>query len=703
MIDAMVRALAGNDPDRAQEMNGVGFDRTDGGRGHQLAALPVEQWTETDHQYARYLVQKYQGQLRSYGFDTHAVLRILKSPDYKHRPTERAALRRVGADLVLTFPYDPVIIARRRAMNVRARWDAANKWWVIAPGDEQAARAFADSIGAEITDSALEACATAPAPEPPKITVSVDGGRIIVSGTPFSSKDKLKAIPGARWDPERKAWTYPESVAVAQALAWVIGDQPGLHPYTDALRAADEAQALRDAADLPEIPGLSGSSWTHQRQAYAFASRVDGAMLAMAMGTGKTRVAVGLASEAARTLILCPLSVVPVWPREFKKHAPARMQVVSALDRGSVADKARRVELDEAIARNRDVPHVVVVNYDSARSDPLAKWLLARKWDLVILDESHKIKAPGGVTSLFVARLRTVAAKRVCLTGTPMPHSPLDVYAQFRFLDPGIYGTSFVRFRNKYAVMGGFQNHQIIGWRDMDDLNAKFYSRAYRADKSVITLPDAVHVERYGRLEPAAARAYANLEDALYTEVDAGQVTAANALVKLLRLAQVTGGWLPDDNGDYHRVSTVKQTMLEDAIEDFGDEPSVVVCRFQRDLDAVHAVAAKLGKTSSELSGRRNDLLAWQNGETDVLALQIQAGGVGIDLTRARYMVMYSIGYSLGDYDQVLARVHRPGQDRPVTYVHLIIEDSIDETIRKALDTRADLVEAALKRREVNG
>ena len=534
------------------------------------------------------------------------------------------------------------------------------------------------------------------------IAVTVTGDRIAVQA-PFAYTAKLRTIPGARWNPDAKAWTFPASPAVAQALAWVIGDQPGLHPFTDALRAADEAQALRDAVDLPEIPGLAGTSWPHQRQAYAFASRLDGAMLAMAMGTGKSRVAVGLAGAAGRTLILCPLSVVPVWPREFTKHSPDRLQVVSALDRGSVADKVRRVELDEAIARNRDIPLVVVVNYDSARTDPLAKWLLARKWDLVVCDESHRAKSPGGVTSLFVARLRAVATRRVCLTGTPMPHSPLDVYGQFRFLDPGIYGTSFVRFRNRYAVMGGFQNHQVISWRDMDDLNARFYSRAYRADKSVISLPDAVHVERYGRLEPAMQKAYRELEEELYTEVENGIVTAANALVKLLRLAQLTGGWLVDESGGHHRVSRVKASMLEDTLEDFGDDPSVVVCRFQRDLDTVHEVAAKLGKTSGELSGRRNDLQAWQNGETDVLALQIQAGGVGIDLTRARYMVMYSIGYSLGDYDQVLARVHRPGQDRPVTYVHLIIQDSIDESIRKALDERADLVESALQRRNHGG
>lgn len=400
-------------------------------------------------------------------------------------------------------------------------------------------------------------------------------------------------------------------------------------------------------------------------------------------------------------LILCPLSVVPVWPREFTKHAdaPESARVIVAADRGSVAAKQREAELGLALAEKRGVPFVLVVNYDSARMDPLAKWILRQTWDLVVLDESHKTKAPGGRTSLFVAQLRQRAARRVCLTGTPMPHSPLDVYAQYRFLDPGIFGTSFLRFRNRYAVMGGYMQHQIVGWRDLDDLNERFYSRAYRAEKGAVQLPDAVHVDRYGRLEAKASRIYDDLEAELMAEVEDGTVTAANALVKLLRLQQLTGGWLRDDDGAEHSVSTAKADMLRDTIEDFGGESAVIVCRFQRDLDAVHAVAAELNLRSAELSGLRRELQAWQDGDAEILALQIQAGGVGIDLTRARFMVLYSVGFSLGDFDQVIARVHRPGQHRPVTYVHLIIEGTVDEKVRTALETRADLVESALRRR----
>lgn len=539
----------------------------------------------------------------------------------------------------------------------------------------------------------------------PDAEVVVDGGRIAVRA-PFRFKDDLKAIPGARWDAARKMWTYPESPAVGRALAAVLGaNVPDgvLGALLGQARREDAAAAAlkNDGRDLPEIPGLAGTSWPHQRAGYWWAKDRQAAMLAYRMRYGKTRVAVGLAQDARAVLVLCPLSVVAVWPAEFDKHCPARSSVrtVVALDRGSVADKCGKAVYAAEVAARHGRQLVVVVNFDSARSDPLASWLTARDWDLVVLDESHRVKAPGGVTSLFVSKLRDRARRRLCLTGTPMPHSPLDVYAQYRFLDPGIFGTSFLRFRNRYAVMGGYGNHQVVGWRDLDDLNRRVYSAAYKPPDDIVQMPEELHVDRMTRLGMKGQRAYDQLEAGLFAAIDEGTITASNVLVQLLRLAQLAGGVLTTDDGQEVRVDDAKPNLLRDVLEDLGDEPVVVLCRFHADLDAVHEQAAALGLTSSELSGRRREIDDWQAGRTQVLAVQIQAGGVGINLSRADVMVVYSVGFSLGDWDQALARIRVSGKPS-VQYVHLTVEGTVDQKIRRALEERADLVEAALRRPE---
>jgi SNF2 family DNA or RNA helicase len=138
--------------------------------------------------------------------------------------------------------------------------------------------------------------------------------------------------------------------------------------------------------------------------------------------------------------------------------------------------------------------------------------------------------------------------------------------------------------------------------------------------------------------------------------------------------------------------------LLRDVFEDIApDEPLVVFCRFHKDLEAVSRVADERGRRSLELSGRMDDLKRWQAGEAPVLAVQIDSGGVGIDLTRARYSIYYSLGFSLGSYEQSLARIHRPGQTRPVEYIHLLAEGTVDEKVMAALSQRANVVNAVLQ------
>jgi SNF2 family DNA or RNA helicase len=398
-------------------------------------------------------------------------------------------------------------------------------------------------------------------------------------------------------------------------------------------------------------------------------------------------------------LILCPLRVVQVWRPQFEVHTKLPF-MVAPLDDSFSNVRAKRVEAERQIklAKARDVPVAVVINYDSAWRPPFAEWALKQKWDLVVADEIHRCKAPGGKSSRYLARLGKAARFRLGLSGTPMPHSPLDVYGYFRFIDSKIFGWSFNRFRQHFAVMGGYQNHQVVAYDNLDELNRKFYSVSFKCGKDVLDLPPEVHITYTCQLSSEARKIYGSLERDLMAELDAGEVTAANALVKLLRLQQITGGYARTDDGQDVHVDSAKMNLLRDVFEDIEpDEPVVVFCRFHKDLEAVNRVADETGRRSLELSGRIDELKLWQAGEAPVLAVQIDSGGVGIDLTRARYSLYYSLGFSLGSYEQSLARIHRPGQTRPVEYIHLLAEGTVDEKVMAALAQRADVVNTVLQ------
>ena len=304
-----------------------------------------------------------------------------------------------------------------------------------------------------------------------------------------------------------------------------------------------------------------------------------------------------------------------------------------------------------------------------------------------------------GITSKWVSKLAPLCKKRLALTGTPMPHSPLDIFAQARSLDPTIFGRSYFRFRLYYAKMGGFGGKQVVGFQNMDHLRERLSEITFQADRSVLDLPDAIHERRIVELSPSARKVYEDLDRDFCAQVLEGAIECSNALVKLLRLAQVTSGLVPVDSDppELVQVDTEKQKAVADLLEDLpADEPVVIFGRFRSDLDAGHAAAKSLKRDSLELSGRRKELEDWQAGKAPILCVQIQAGGVGVDLTRAAYNFYLSVGFSLGDYEQSLARSHRPGQERTVFYYHILAKDTVDERVYKALQERKNVVESVL-------
>lgn len=534
---------------------------------------------------------------------------------------------------------------------------------------------------------------------------------------PFEMKDLLKETFGSAWNKEAKAWTFPATTASAGELyKRLAGNVLDMDSHVQGLMvdAAREAQGIahKTADDLDEIPGKL-PAWLHQKRAYHFALGRSGTMLAMDMGTGKSRTAVSLLDGWGSSLavIVCPRSVVNVWPNQFALHSERDWHVVAPPNRKTVAQRRDLIMKESRMAGALGKPFAVVVNYEAFWREPLNVELLdmldAGQESVFIMDESHRIKAPGGKASMAAARLGSAASRRLQLTGTPMPHSPLDLYAQFRALDAGVFGTSFTKFRARYAVMGGYEGRQVLDYQNQGELSERFASASFIVSKADagLDLPPEVHEEKVVQLEPKTMKLYKSFAEQMIAEVDEGTVTAQNALVKLLRLQQITSGYMRDDEGVDHEVDTTKQDVLVDVLSDLAPtEPVVVFCKFHHDLDAIHHVAAKLERRYGEISGRVGPGKAHyglnehsqMRDDIDILGVQLQSGGVGIDLTRSAYAVYYSMGYSLGDYVQSLARLHRPGQTRSVTYLHLIAAGTIDRVVYRALANRQEVVDAVL-------
>ncbi len=526
-------------------------------------------------------------------------------------------------------------------------------------------------------------------------------------------------IGGGKWDSSLGAWTFPVTEKYTRLLqeqlhiplgapqAEVLQpDVPTCAAVLPGCACAPDSQLLSVAVPEagPVVPaGLLFRPWRHQSAAFKFcmerfAAGMRGILLAMSMGTGKTNVAwmIVLALAALRIIIVCPLRVVQVWVTEAARHVGIPL-VIAALDDeiGSVARKRALAEEKLRLAESRGQPFVCIINYDSAWRTPFAEWARKIRWDIAIADEAHKVKAPTGRASKFCALLSQCAAYRLALTGTPMPHNHTDIFAILRFTDASILGQYWGPFKREYCQMGGFQNKQIIGPRNLQQLERKVARVMYRVGPEVLDLPPETHVTYHCELSPEGRRVYRSLDEHFVAGVKDGTITVSNAMTKVRCLAQLTGGWLHTDDGEPYHVDDSKQKVLEDVLDDIAD-PAVVFCWFHQDLDTVHDACRRLQYNSLELSGRRDELKRWQEGDAPVLAVQIRSGGVGVNFTRARYSIFYSLGFSLADYEQAKKRVHRPGQTRPVEHIHLVAKGTVDERIMRALEKRAEVIEAIL-------
>ena len=233
---------------------------------------------------------------------------------------------------------------------------------------------------------------------------------------------------------------------------------------------------------------------------------------------------------------------------------------------------------------------VVIVNYESAWR--LEKELLKFKADIVVADEGHKIKTNNTRQSKAMHKIGASAKYRMLLTGTVITNKAIDVFSQYKFVNPLVFGQSFSVFKNKFFNMTGYGNHTPVLKRHMEqELMDKLHSIAFRVTKAeCLDLPEITDVMRYVVLEPGAMRVYKDLVRDSFAELSKGEVSVTNILTKLLRLSQLTGGFIGNDEGSApQRISTAKLNVLEDIIDGALNEGRklVVIARFIAEIKAI--------------------------------------------------------------------------------------------------------------------
>lgn len=442
------------------------------------------------------------------------------------------------------------------------------------------------------------------------------------------------------------------------------------------------------------------------------AAKNKGFGLLFEMGCGKTLTAIAIMGalyqegKIDRVLIVAPTSVVAVWPHELADFAEYPFTVETLL-----GDKNKRLRsINDLTKYPYPKLKVAVINYESVWREDIKKAIKTYDPDLIICDESQRIKTHNSKQSQAMHELGDQARYKMILSGTPVQNNVTDIWSQYRFLDKTVFGELYYAFQNHFCVMHSVFKSKVMRTINEDELVQKEHSIAFRVTKEeALDLPEQTFETRYIEMTPKERRTYDALKRESVADIEGGgTITATTVLTKLLRLQQFTGGFLVKDGAsEPEQVSTAKLDALKDIIEDYvidGEKKLVVFARFIPEVNAIIDMAEKTlkpdktGKKVVSIQGsvkkeeRGNIIEQFQKDPDTVLIVgQIDTLGVGVTLTAADTCVYYSKTYNYATYEQSLSRIHRISQRNVCTYIDLVCADSVDEKISTALKKKEDL------------
>lgn len=433
------------------------------------------------------------------------------------------------------------------------------------------------------------------------------------------------------------------------------------------------------------------------------------------MGCGKTLTAIAIAGagyqmgKIDRLLIVAPTSVVAVWPKELREYAKFKYTCKTLL-----GEKQQRIkQIDDLLKFPFKALKIAVINYESTWRPEILEKLKEFDADMVIADESQRIKTYDAAQSKAMHELGDQARYKLILSGTPVQTAAIDIWSQYRFLDKSVFGENFFKFRRRYAIMGGYGNKKIVGYRDLEGLIKKEHSIAFRVTKEeAIDLPEQTFIKRKVQLGKKEKDLYNQIKRSSYAELSNGdKITATTVLTRLLRLQQLAGGFLVTDDSDKPElVNTAKLDALQDIIEDYvlgAGKKLVIFASFIPEVTAIMKMIdktfQKTGKKQVAIYGAikkedRGPIIKQfqEDPDTVIIVGQIDTLGVGVTLTAADTCVYYSKNFNYATYEQSLSRIHRIGQRNTCTYIDLETEGTVDETIGKALARKEDMAKTVV-------
>lgn len=422
------------------------------------------------------------------------------------------------------------------------------------------------------------------------------------------------------------------------------------------------------------------------------------------MGLGKCVASLKIFESRyeTRMLVLCPLPLIKsAWMHDIETWT-------------SLSVCNLREEVKEA--------DVYIANYEMLYRKFSVIKNIADKNTMLVLDESQRIRNPRSKVYKKVAKLIPLVSSVYCLSGTPAPNIELELWTQVSSVRPQVLGSNYYGFRRKFFHLQRGKSVMVEVPAD-SQVQASLFARGWKwaiskrnRDKlmrmiapvvdwvkkeDAVDLPPKIDVIRDVYLPQHAKRVYKELVKKLVAEVNGKQIAVQVALAKLMKLREITSGFVVASDGSVVDITDTKLRVLENVLEEIGQHQVIIWAVFRRDVERIYYDLLK-DKSTFIYGGlqdkvREERINKFKSGDVQYLIANPLSIAHGLTFTNCHYAVYYSLDYSYENYAQSKDRIHRIGQVNKCEYIHLLADDTVDKDIYEAVKCKQDLSELLYK------
>ena len=521
---------------------------------------------------------------------------------------------------------------------------------------------------------------------------------------PYDTKiiDIIRSFPTKYWSPDKKEWEVP-SLKLNELKNKLAEFE---------VEISGEELLERKEVEAPKEFEFKTKPFEHQITGFNFGLNHQNWLLGDEQGLGKTKqvidiaIAKRLANGYKHCLIICGVNGLKWnWREEIKTHSNEESFILGQRLKkgkvviGSTQDKIRDLDMlptsPETISE-----YFLITNVESLRNEEIVAKISElcknKSIGLIAADEVHKMKNPTSQQGKGFLKLNSEC--KIAMTGTPLMNTPLDLYIILKWL--GYEKHSFYAFKNHHCVMGGFGGYEIIGYKNMSELQEQLDTIMLRRLKEdVLDLPEKTYVDEYVEMKGKQEQIYKEVTAEIKANIDQISI-APNPLAELIRMRQATG---------YTGIlsSTIKESAKLDRMEELVDDAVnngkkvVIFSNWTQMTDIIMDRLAVKGYEPVIITGQTPDVSRqayvnyFQNEPNcKVIVGTTGAMGTGLTLTAGTVEIFLDEPWSKALKDQAEDRCHRIGQNSNVTIYTLLTKDTIDERIHELVERKGALSDA---------